>query len=120
MSAYDYWHITQNQFNQFKDEYTIYGTHTELDTYGNEYTARDSQPRAVVRTMWHPLEDRVDIAEYGRDFDKILYAILYDAPAGLSYGDRVEIKGETYEVTAIRQYNTHTRVDVKRLAGDAA
>lgn len=114
MNAFDYWHLTEAQFQQFKQDYVFYGTHQELDSYGNEHTARDEQPRATIHTMWHPLDDRMQIAEYGRDFDKILYAIVYDCPSSLSYGDQVAIDDETYEITAIRKYNTHVRIDVRK------
>ena len=113
-SFFDYWHLTAPYFKQFKESYSFYGTHTALDSYGNEYTARDTTPRATIETMWHPLDDRIQIAEYGRDFDKVLYGIAYDCPSSLTYGDRVDIDGEEYEITALKKYNTHTRIDIKK------
>lgn len=105
--------LTQDQFEEFKKDYAVYGTHTELDPYRNEKTIKNDSPRGTVHTMWHPMTGTVAFAEYGRDISSMLYSIVYDNP-GIEYNDIIEIYGDEYEVVGIKIYNTHVRIDVKR------
>lgn len=105
--------LTRNEFTNFKQDYDIYGTHTEDDKYSNEHTVKDDTPKATINVMWNPLNDAAAIAEYGKDIKKMFYCILYDDP-GLAYNDVVTIRGEDYEVVGLKYYNTHTRVEVSK------
>ena len=105
--------LSSNFFNQYKKDYKVYGTHTETDKYNNVRTVRDEAEKAVIHTMWHPLRDEADIAEYGQDINKMYYCIIYNAE-GLKHNDVVIIRDEEYEIVSIKQYNTHARIDVKK------
>lgn len=105
--------LTQNEFEEFKDDYAVYGTHTEKDKYLNERTVTDSEPRGTIHTMWHPLTDAASVAEYGKDISKMFYGVIYDDP-GIDYDDIITIRNADYEVIGIKYYNTHTRVEVRR------
>lgn len=105
--------LTHNEFEEFKSDYKIYGTHTEKDKYLNEKTVVDEEPKGTLHVMWHPLTDAAAIAEYGRNISKMFYCITYD-DLGVEYNDVVTIHGSEYEVVGIKYYNTHTRIDVSR------
>ena len=105
--------LSSDFFNQYKKDYKVYGTHTETDKYNNVRTVRDDAEKAVIYTMWHPLRDEADIAEYGQNINKMYYCILFDSN-NIKHDDVVEIDGEEYEVTSIKKYNTHTRLDVTK------
>lgn len=105
--------LTRGQFEEFKRDFEIYGTHTEKDQYRNEQTIKDDTPRGTIHTMWHPITDAGSIAEYGKDISRMYYAIVYDDP-GIVFGDVVEIRGEEYEVVGVKLHNTHTRVEIRR------
>lgn len=105
--------LTQSAFKQFKKNYDVYGTHTEIDKYRNETTVRDDNIKCTICTMWHPLRDESDIAEYGQDISRMFYAILYNAE-NIAYNDIINIYNDDYEVVSIKRYNTHTRIDVRR------
>lgn len=105
--------LTQNEFEEFKKDYSIYGTHSVKDKYLNEQTVRDDTPRGTIHTMWHPITDAFTVAEYGRNVSTMLYCIIYDDP-GIDYGDIVEVHGKEHEVVGIKYFNTHTRIDVQR------
>lgn len=104
---------TQNDFTDFKRNYDVFGTHTETDKYRNESIVRDSEPKATLYTMWHPLNDAAAIAEYGQDISRMYYCIIYNAE-GLKHNDVIIIRDEEYEIVSIKQYNTHARIDVKK------
>lgn len=105
--------MTQNDFEEFKADYTVYGTHVEKDRYRNEQAVKDDTPRGTIHTMWHPISDDASIAEYGPDISTMYYAIVYDDP-GIQRGDIITLHGYDCEVAGIKRYNTHIRVDVKR------
>ncbi len=105
--------LTRDRFEEFKADYVFYGTHTALDRYNNESRQKDTEPKCTVHTMWHPLTDAVSIAEYGADISKVLFAIIYDQN-GITYGDYVTVNGDEYEVVAVKQFNSHYRVDIKK------
>lgn len=105
--------LSSNFFEQYKKDYKVYGTHTETDKYNNVRTVRDEAEKAVIHTMWHPLRDEADIAEYGQDINEMYYCIIYNAE-GLKHNDVVIIRDEEYEIISIKQYNTHDRIDVKK------
>ena len=105
--------LSSDFFNQYKKDYKVYGTHTETDKYNNVRTVRDEAEKAVIYTMWHPLRDDADIAEYGQDINKMYYCIIYNNAEGLKHNDVVIIRDEEYEIVSIKQYNTHARIDVK-------
>lgn len=100
-------------FEQYKKDYKVYGTHTETDKYSNVRTVKDVEAKTTIHTMWHPLRDEADIAEYGENINKMYYCILFNI-TNIAHGDIVEIDGEEYEVTSIKKYNTHTRIDVTK------
>lgn len=100
-------------FEQYKRDYKIYGTHTETDKYSNVRTVKNTEAKTTIRTMWNPLRDEADIAEYGENINKMYYCILFNI-TNITHGDIVEIDGEEYEVTSIKKYNTHTRIDVTK------
>ena len=100
-------------FEQYKSDYKVYGTHTEADKYSNVRTVRDTEEKAVIHTMWHPLRDEADIAEYGENINKMYYCILFNI-TNIAHGDVVVIDNEEYEVTSIKKYNTHARLDVTK------
>ena len=105
--------LTQNQFQEFKSIFRIYGTHTELDKYKNERTVKDSSPKGEIYTMWHPMTDAASIAEYGKDISKMFYAIVYEDVA-IDYNDVITLYDDEYEVVGIKRYNTHMRIEVRR------
>lgn len=105
--------LKSDLFEEYKSDYKVYGTHTETDKYNNVRTVRDTEEKAVIHTMWHPLRDEADIAEYGENINKMYYCILFDI-VGIKHGDVIEIDGEEYEVTSVKKYNTHTRLDVTK------
>lgn len=105
--------LTVNAFDEFKRDYDVYGTHLHKDKYLNESIIRDESPKRKIRTMWHPLRDEADIAEYGQDISKMFYCIIYNAD-GIEHNDVVTIYCEEYEVVSIKHYNTHTRLDVRK------
>lgn len=104
---------TRGDFEEFKKDYDVYGTHTYKDKYLNESTIRDEQPKLKIHTMWHPLRDEADVAEYGQDINKMFYCIIYDAK-DIKHNDVVVLYDEEYEIVSIKRYNTHTRLDVKK------
>jgi hypothetical protein len=104
---------TRDDFEEFKKDYKIYGTHTKSDKYLNESIVRDEEPKCVIHTMWHPLTDTSAIAEYGKNISKMFYCVMYE-DCDVDYNDVVEIRGHEYEVVGIKYYNTHTRIDVSR------
>lgn len=105
--------LSSDFFEQYKKDYKVYGTHTETDKYNNVRTVRDEVEKAVIHTMWHPLRDEADIAEYGQNINKMYYCIIYNAE-GIKHNDVVIIRDEEYEIVSIKQYNTHDRIDVKK------
>lgn len=105
--------ITQNEFEEFKSDYAVYGVHTEKDKYLNERTVKDEEPRGTIHTMWHPMTDTASITEYGQNISKMFYCIIYEDP-GIDYGDIVTIRDAEYEVVGIKYFNSHTRIDVSK------
>lgn len=105
--------LTANAFDEFKRDYPIFGTHTYKDKFLNESIVRDDVPKRIIRTMWHPLRDEADIAEYGQDISQMFYCIVYDAD-GIEHNDVVVIYDKEYEVVSIKRYNTHIRLDVRK------
>lgn len=105
--------LSSDFFEQYKKDYRVYGTHTETDKYNNVRTVRDEAEKAVIHTMWHPLRDEADIAEYGQNINKMYYCILFDSN-NIKHDDVVIIDSEEYEVTSIKKYNTHIRLDVTK------
>lgn len=105
--------LTENDFTEYKKLYDVYGTHVAEDKYHNESIVRDEQPKLQIRTMWHPLRDDADVAEYGQDINKMFYCILYHAD-NIKHNDIVILYGDEYEIVSIKRYNTHTRIDIKR------
>lgn len=108
--------LTQHDFLQFKDSYDVYGTHTELDSYHNEHTVMDSEPKGSVFTMWQPLSDAAGIAEYGAEISRMFYGIVYDDP-GVKHGDVISYRGNDYEIVGIKYFNTFTRVEIRKKDG---
>lgn len=109
-----YKELTQNHFEEFKQDYSVYGTTTVEDEYGNEQLVKNDEPKATLHVMWQPMTDWAHVAEYGRDVERMFYCILYDDTADLSYGDVVVIRGDEYEVMGLKYFNTYTRVDVRK------
>lgn len=105
--------LTQNEFEEFKKDYAVYGTHTKSDKYLNEQTVMDDLPKGIIHTMWHPVTDAFTVAEYGRSVSTMLYCIIYEDP-GVDYGDVIEIRGKQYEVVGVKYFNTHTRLEVQK------
>jgi hypothetical protein len=105
--------LTQRAFTEFKQDYSVYGTHPVLDRYKNEQSVKDTEPRGVINTMWHPLVDASDIAEYGSDISRMFFGIIYEDP-GIKHGDILTINNDEYEIVGIKYFNTHTRIDVRR------
>lgn len=105
--------MTHDAFIKFKHAYDVYGTHKVLDIYKNESIVKDDSPKCQIFTMWHPLRDEADIAEYGQDISKMFYCIIYDLQ-NVDYNDVVTLYGDDYEVVSIKRYNTHIRLDVKK------
>ena len=105
---------TQNDFADFKADYTVFSTVLETDQYANEHRVKSAE-KSTIHTMWHPLTSEVDIAEYGESISSMLYCILYNLHKNdIDYFDVITINGEDYEVVKIKQFNTHTRVDVQK------
>ena len=105
--------LTRDRFEEFKQDYDIYGTHAALDRYNNETRQKDTAPKCTVHTMWNPLTDAVSIAEYGEDISRVYSAMIYDNDT-ITYGDLVTIDDEEYEVVAVKKYHTHNRVDIMK------
>lgn len=105
--------LTQNEFQDFKQDYAVYGTHTEQDKYKNEYIVKDDSAKGTIHTMWHPMSDAASIAEYGKDISKMMFAIVYEDIA-IDYNDIITLFGDEYEVVGIKRYNTHKRIEVRR------
>ena len=109
-----YKELTQNHFEEFKQDYSVYGTTTVEDEYGNESSVRDTDPKATIHVMWQPVTDYASVVEYGRDVARMFYCILYDDTIELNYDDVVVIRGDEYEVIGIKLFNTYTRVEVRK------
>lgn len=105
--------LTRNAFKDLKKDYSVYGTHTEQDKYNNEYTVVDDVAKCTVNTMWHPITDEASIAEYGSSVKRMYYCILY-GDDDIEYNDIVLIADVQYEVVGIKQFNTYTRIDVRK------
>jgi hypothetical protein len=103
----------QARFNQYKDDYAVYGTHEVLDQYRNKSRVKDTTPRGTIHVMWQPATDSVSLAEYGEDINRVYFALVYDETV-IEYGDVINVHGEDCEVVAVKEYNTYRRVDVRR------
>lgn len=108
--------LTQNQFQNMKADYPVYGTHTAKDRYNEEYLEKDTDPKCIMHVMWHPMTDAVSAQEYGRDISSMYYCILYDDNTGIDYNDVVVLFDDEYEVVGIKHFNTHDRIDIKKKA----
>ena len=105
--------LTQDHFQEFKEDYNIYGTHIVSDEYNNEQAVIDSEPKGTMHVMWQPVTDYASVVEYGRDVARMFYCILYD-DVDLDYDDIVVIRDAEYEVVGLKLYNTYTRVEVRK------
>ena len=111
-----YKELTQDQFQDLKGDFPVYGTSAQKDKYRNEYTVRDEQPKCTVHTMWQPLTDYYSVAEYGKAVSKMFYGIIYE-DADIDYNDVIIIRDSEYEVMGIKYFNTYTRLEVKKKEG---
>ena len=106
--------LTRGDFLEFKRVYSVFSTVLETDSYLNEHRTKSTE-KLKIFTMFHPLTSDVDIAEYGEDVKNMLYCILYDIqPGALDYYDVITINDEDYEITSMKFFNTHARIDVKK------
>lgn len=106
--------LTQDKFEEFKKDYSIYGVHEELDEYMNEQLIMDTEPKCTVHVMITPVTDTFYVDLYGVDVTKMFQFILYDNN-DIQEHDRMIIDEHPYEVTSIKKWNTHSVVLVKRL-----
>lgn len=107
--------LTQNHFEEFKNDYNVYGTHIVQDDYGNEQAVKDSTVKCTIHVMWQPVTDYASALEYGKDVARMFYCILYDDTVSIDYGDIVTIRNEDYEVLGIKLFNTYTKLEVRKL-----
>lgn len=105
--------LTQKHFEEFKNDYSVYGTHIETDKYNNERNVVDTEPKATIHVMWQPVTDYASVVEYGRDVARMFYCILYEE-VNMDYDDIVIIRGDEYEVVGMKLFNTYTRVEVRK------
>lgn len=111
-----YRELTQNEFQDLKADYDIYGTHTVQDKYNNEHLEKNNTVKCTIHTMFQPLTGFVAAAEYGRDISSMYFCILFE-DYNIDYNDVVELFGDDYEVIGIKHFNTYDRIDVKKKAG---
>lgn len=105
--------LTQDHFEEFKNDYDIYGTEIVTDEYGNERSVKSDTVKGTIHVMWQPVTDFASVAEYGKDVARMFYCILYDE-INIAYDDVVTIYGDDYEVVGIKRFNTHYRVEVRK------
>lgn len=103
--------LTQNKFENFKQDYQVFKQAAEEDKYGNEVNTYS--PSGTVHCMWTPITDEASIKIYGQDVQSMLQAILYDGD--ISQFDQVEINGQRYEVVSVMTYQTHRVIKVKKV-----
>ena len=103
--------LTQDKFEDFKQDYEVLGTVTELDEYRNEQ--RVTVTKGTIHVMWTPVRDEASIAEYGDRIHDMLQCVLYEGDVELY--DRITIRNDLYEVISIKPYQTHFVVQVRRL-----
>lgn len=103
--------LTQEHFESYKDDYTVYRKTAVKGAYGETITTKTRT--GTIHVMWHPVTDEAAVAEYGERVTRMLEAVLYEG--SISELDIVGINGADYEVCSILPYNTHRLVRVEKV-----
>ena len=105
--------LTQNEFQNYKKDYSVYGKQTVTDEYGNERYIYD-EVTASIHVMWHPVTDAAAIAEYGERVRSMKQCVLYEQ-AQVEPFDRIIIDSVPYTVIEVMPYNTHRFIRVEKV-----
>ena len=105
--------LTQDEFTDYKADYSVYAKTSSEDSYGNAQFTYSETATATIHVMWNPVTDEAAIAEYGERVRKMKQCVLY-GDAAISEHDRVVIGDVPYTIVSIMPYNTHRLVRVER------
>ena len=104
--------LTQDAFEEHKQDYTIRRKVSQLDRYNNETnTFIDG---GTIHVMWVPVSDEATIQTFGESSLSMNSAVVYE-DTEISEHDQVQIGEDLYEFVSIKKYPSYKQVVVRKI-----